>query len=285
MGRFLNKFFLYLGIGIIILTIIAIVVDSTTLWKFITVIGEEYIYIVLSIMIYSFNPSLGFSAILILMLSANINILLKNILAIPRPPKEFWRTDAEGYAFPSGHVQTTSSFWYTVALTLNNRYILFLSTTITLAVAISRVALRVHWLTDVVGGYLIGLAIVYVSTKLIEKSYRNTLIGISIATLALNIVNIFIAVETTTYHILGTVIGLIIATPIHFKIIKEVERLNFKERIISIVITLFLSLILVEIEKKTMLGYGWVIYTAIPIIVVSTPFIVCKVARINAKKW
>lgn len=71
----MDRFFLYLGIGMLVLLIIALITDSTTLWKFITVLGEEYIYIAISIILYSFNPSLGFSTMLILIFSANISIL------------------------------------------------------------------------------------------------------------------------------------------------------------------------------------------------------------------
>jgi membrane-associated phospholipid phosphatase len=278
----MDRFFLYLGIGMLVLLIIALIMDSTTLWKFITVLGEEYIYIAISIILYSFNPSLGFSTMLILIFSANISILLKNIFAIPRPPKEFWRTEAGGYSFPSGHTQTTSTFWYTIAFILKNRYLLFLASSITLAVGISRIALRVHWISDVVGGYLIGFIVAYTLIRFIERSYRYTLVSISITALLLNIVNLFIAIEVITYRILGTVIGLIIAIPIHIKTLRYVERFSLIERIVNVIATLFLVSVSIGLEKLIH-EYGWTLYIAIPLITVSTPIAVPKIVKIITK--
>jgi len=159
---------------------------------------------------------------------------------------------------------------------------LFLASSITLAVGISRIALRVHWISDVVRGYLIGFIVAYTLIRFIERSYRYTLVSISITALLLNIVNLFIAIEVITYRILGTVIGLIIAIPIHIKTLRYVERFSFIERIVNVIATLFLVSVSIGLEKLVH-EYGWTLYIAIPLITVSTPIAVPKIVKIITK--
>lgn len=159
---------------------------------------------------------------------------------------------------------------------------MFLASSITLAVGISRIALRVHWISDVVRGYLIGFIVAYTLIRFIERSYRYTLVSISITALLLNIVNLFIAIEVITYRILGTVIGLIIAIPIHIKTLRYVERFSFIERIVNVIATLFLVSVSIGLEKLVH-EYGWTLYIAIPLITVSTPIAVPKIVKIITK--
>jgi undecaprenyl-diphosphatase len=70
---------------------------------------------------------------------------------------------ALGLAFPSGHSTNAAAFYAAAALLLSRRrdrlprsMLAALATGIAVAVAASRVLLDLHWLTDVVGGLLLG---------------------------------------------------------------------------------------------------------------------------------
>ena len=85
----------------------------------------------------------------------------------------------EGWAFPSGHATQSISFYAMLAVVLTicyaprRRLLLAIGAAlVTLVVGASRLYLGVHWLTDVLGGYALGLAwlaVVMVTTLLLEE--------------------------------------------------------------------------------------------------------------------
>ena len=78
----------------------------------------------------------------------------------PRPPHAFWATHATGWSFPSGHATTaavTAGLLVLAVTARGPRRATALRLVIGcwgLLVGLSRVYLGVHWLSDVVGGWL-----------------------------------------------------------------------------------------------------------------------------------
>ena len=89
---------------------------------------------------------------------------LKNETARPRPSHPL--TDAEGWAFPSGHAAHAVIFpWLALTLTVRLRpgmaggsALLVLGIALAALVGLSRVYLRVHYLSDVSAGWALGVA-------------------------------------------------------------------------------------------------------------------------------
>lgn len=128
-------------------------------WKLVTNLGDEPAYVVLSILIYALaSPDLGFSVLVALVTSGWTNALLKNAIALPRPPRELWKVEVSGYGFPSGHAQTSTAFWSFIALKLRSLSAALLGTAVVGLVAYSRLELMVHYPRDVVGGIAFGAA-------------------------------------------------------------------------------------------------------------------------------
>jgi undecaprenyl-diphosphatase len=83
--------------------------------------------------------------------------------ARPRPPAADWAWSASGFAFPSGHTTTATLAAGLVAVGVARRTSsvrrgvgLALCAGWAVAVGCTRVYLGMHWLTDVLGGWLLG---------------------------------------------------------------------------------------------------------------------------------
>lgn len=99
----------------------------------------------------------GWSATAVLLggvLSAPLVDALKSQLLRPRP--EGGLIGVSRSAYPSGHVANLTTIVVIVALLLAIRWVWLVGSALVLAMAFSRTYLSVHWLTDDVGGILLG---------------------------------------------------------------------------------------------------------------------------------
>ncbi|MBQ2676989.1 MAG: phosphatase PAP2 family protein [Clostridia bacterium] len=104
------------------------------------------------------------------------NILLKNIVARPRPDMAFW-SDAiifrpGGFSFPSGH--TTSSFAAAGALFYWNKKVGAAAIVTAALIGFSRIYLGVHYFSDVVSGAVLGLILSVVAVVIVERLFKTT---------------------------------------------------------------------------------------------------------------
>jgi len=80
-----------------------------------------------------------------------------------------------GYAFPSGHSTIIVVFLgllvYLFASKKNGWKMHLVAGLLVLVVGFTRLYLRVHWFTDVIAGYVVGLFILFVSVWVFEKFF------------------------------------------------------------------------------------------------------------------
>ena len=95
-----------------------------------------------------------------------LNDFLKGIFARPRPPSEFHLTEVRSLSFPSGHAMESAIIYLTLAALLARLvqtralklYFIGLAVFLTFVVGLSRVYLGVHYPSDVLAGWTMGLA-------------------------------------------------------------------------------------------------------------------------------
>lgn len=132
--------------------------------KFITFLGNGLtcfiLFIPFGIYFYYNNLKKEFLFLIITLLVVYaLNELIKYIVSRKRPV-EFFVINMGGFSYPSGHSMNISAFYLTLRYLLADKIkIKFINVFIYIlifSIAISRVILGVHWLTDVIVGLILG---------------------------------------------------------------------------------------------------------------------------------
>lgn len=156
--------------------------DGLMLW--ITRLGSEQVYIVLLILAFVVvDAEKGRNLALVFLLSFYLNQVLKEVFATLRPfqiDESVLRSpaaleSAPGNGFPSGHAQSSMTFWGLAAAYARRRWFAILAAVVVLAVSLSRLYLGVHLPVDVIGGLLIGLVAVVVDLAVERRKIRLSL--------------------------------------------------------------------------------------------------------------
>ena len=110
-------------------------------------------------------------------IGALLNFVLKNLFQRVRP--QFYPLIVEkDYSFPSGHAMNSIIFYFSLVILLftfiKNRIIrivlIIISSLLTILIGISRIYLGVHYPSDVLGGYVVGIIWLFCAV-LIEKMF------------------------------------------------------------------------------------------------------------------
>ena len=136
--------------------------------KFFSYLGLEAFYILFFPYIYwCFDTRLAIRAALILFASNAISMTMKILFHLPRP---YWidtRVNAfshePSFGFPSGHSQNAASMWgiiaYYLSFQIKRKYMIWAplgALLIIFLISLSRIYLGVHFISDVIAGWLMG---------------------------------------------------------------------------------------------------------------------------------
>jgi membrane-associated phospholipid phosphatase len=142
-----------------------------TFMKFFTFLGNEEFFLTLLPAIYwCWNINAGIRVGSMLLVSGSVNTYFKWIFHSPRP---YW-TSAEIKAFssetsfgpPSGHTQNAVTVWGVFAASIQQRWSWIVAIVLMFMIGISRIALGVHSVFDVIMGWLIGGLLLWVFLRL-----------------------------------------------------------------------------------------------------------------------
>jgi len=138
--------------------------------------SDEFLMIVLASMYWCVDKSLGYLTGIVLLASAGLNNLIKDIVRAPRPSAPAVRVvytgGATGFSFPSGHTQNAMAFWGVLTRETRTRAIMRAALVVIPLVGLSRMYLGVHWPADVLGGILFGGLVVALYPSLASAGAR-----------------------------------------------------------------------------------------------------------------
>ncbi|TFH40687.1 MAG: phosphatase PAP2 family protein, partial [Chrysiogenales bacterium] len=187
----------------------------------VTTAGNEIFYIIaLPVIYWCVDKKIAINVGAAFLITMTLNDSVKFAFNNPRPDpgkllpgiRELARHYAPGNpGFPSGHTQGSVAFWTPIAILSKNRTALALCAFMIIMVPYSRIYLGVHFLGDIVGGFVIGaisLAIVMPAIAAVGGRYRNVNEWIMIS--ALLIIPFMVCITLHGNHIyatMGTISG------------------------------------------------------------------------------
>jgi len=146
----------------------------TNIFLVFTFLGDEMGYILIVISIYwLYSKRLSVRLVMAVITTTLINHSLKLLIRNPRPfvkegtYKDNWAISqsnmedtAHSFSTPSGHAQGSSTFWWYLHLKVKSRLTFVLLPIMILMIGISRPYLGVHYVEDVILGWIVGFIIV-----------------------------------------------------------------------------------------------------------------------------
>lgn len=143
---------------------------------------ENFFMLIIPILYWSVDAALGIRIAVILLLSNGINAACKLFFHAPRP---YWlgtRIQAysveSSFGLPSGHSQNSAAIWGLLAIKRDKTIEKTFLVVLIFLIGFSRVFLGMHFITDVLAGWVIGALLLFLVIKL-EQPVQSWLIKLS----------------------------------------------------------------------------------------------------------
>jgi membrane-associated phospholipid phosphatase len=139
--------------------------------KFFTFLGTEEFYLLLAPLLYwCIDSQSGLRLGILLMLSGSTFSVLKIFFHQPRPywvdPSVKAYSAEPSFGLPSGHATFSTVVWGSLAVSFKKKWLWVLAFILPILIGLSRVYLGVHFLSDVIAGWLLGILILWVYLKM-----------------------------------------------------------------------------------------------------------------------
>ncbi|ACJ82520.1 phosphatase PAP2 family protein [Bacillus paranthracis] len=228
----------------------------TTFFKLVSSLANETLYLVIiSFLYWCVSKRKAFYMIVMLCFSGYIGIVIKEFMKIPRPYtydgiQSLYEKSAVSYSFPSTHVQLATTFWGSFMILCKKRIIWIIGIVFIILVATSRLYLRVHWLSDIMGAVLISVIVVYLYTKVTIKLSNRKFILLQRIVLVVSLILYFMTDQIDNFKLLGVLTGSTIGIMLENHFIKMNETNNLKIQVSKTVLGLSILLVVQLLLKK-----------------------------------
>lgn len=214
------------------------------LFQFFTMFGEELILVsTITIIYWAYDKKLGEYITFSVLTSICFNTFIKNIFRMPRPIgvegiRSIRVETAPGYSFPSGHTQTATSFYGSVAIYKRKKILYIIASLIIFLVGLSRLYLGVHYPKDVICGAIFGISISLIclyffnTSKNIHLTYLLTFLIFSLGLFFIDSIDFIKA--------LGSQLGFVCGIFIEHKYVNFETNTSMIKKIFRVIIGLFI---------------------------------------------
>jgi hypothetical protein len=148
----------------------------TLFMRGLSALGTAYFYLLaLPFVYWCIDKRRGMRIGLLFFLSAFVNGWLKHATMEPRPytfDVSVAKASESSFAFPSGHAQAAATFWGSAMSLFRKPWAGILAVAVPLLIGFSRVYLGVHFPTDVLGGWILGLLLVVAERRYGDRVER-----------------------------------------------------------------------------------------------------------------
>ena len=199
-----------------------------------TMLGEDLVCVaIVGFLYWCWDKELGKYVGLNLLFAVTLSGMVKNIVLRRRPyfdnesiqclkpadsKADIYFIPAQGYSFPSIHATKAVTMYTSLGVYTKNKIMMVLGIIFPLLIGISRVALGVHYPTDVIAGWLIGAIIIFLVPFLKEK-IKNRWVFYAILVLA-TVPGWFFCKSADYYTGFGFLTGFILATEFEERFVK-----------------------------------------------------------------
>ena len=130
-------------------------------FRYITEFGGTFIYLVTIFTIFwGIDKRIAKSLLMVYVSSNFVNYYAKAIIANERPPESQWLLIGGSHlSTPSGHAMSSTVVWGYLSIKTKRIAMWIISIVLIVLVGLSRIYLGVHWVGDILTGWLFGIAI------------------------------------------------------------------------------------------------------------------------------
>ena len=209
---------------------------GTSLASFLSAFGEELACVaVIGFLYWCYDKRFGRFVGLNVLVGLVLNPMIKNVFVRRRPyfdtpeiqclkpvdkSADIYNIAAQEYSFPSGHSTNAVAVYGSVASYKKNRTLAVIGVVLPLLVGVSRFCLGVHYPTDVLCGWLLGLAVIFAVPRLQRKLNNDRLFYILL--LLIGLPGFFYCKSADFFSGYGMLLGFVLAVEF------EQKRVNFE---------------------------------------------------------